>query len=69
LHGCFCFVPPKGVLADVGLPPFRTLEVDGWSLLSTRTLVNNLTRPGPIGPEQSLALRAELAARLPPASP
>jgi hypothetical protein len=67
VHGCLCFVAPEGLLADVGLPLLRTLKINGCRLYYPRKLARRLNRPGPLGAEQAVAIRAELARCLPPA--
>jgi Nuclease-related domain len=65
--GCLCFVAPQGLLAESGLPTFRTLRINGFALYSPRRLARQLKRRGPLGTERALALHAALAMRLPPA--
>jgi hypothetical protein len=67
VHGCLCFVMPAGPLADIGLPLLRTLKINGHRLYRPRRLARRLNRPGPLAHERALAVRAELARRLPPA--
>jgi hypothetical protein len=69
VHGCLCFVAPEGLLADVGLPVIRTLRINGYPLYYPARLARRLNRPGPLSPERARALRNELCARLPPATP
>jgi hypothetical protein len=69
VHGCLCFVAPKGGHAHVRLPLMRTLRVDGIPLYEPRRLTKRLRRPGPISGERARALQAELSLRLPPAHP
>jgi Nuclease-related domain len=67
VHGCLCFVTPEGFLADVGLPVLRTLKINGCQLYYPRRIARRLNRPGALTPERALAVRAELARRLPAA--
>lgn len=67
LHGCLCFVPPEGLLADDGLPLFKTLQMNGYPLLYPRRLIKRLNAPGPLSPEQVREIHSALAARLPAA--
>jgi Nuclease-related domain len=67
VHGCLCFVTPEGLLADVGLPLLRTLKINGCNLYYPRRLARRLNRSGPLTSERALAIRAELAKRLPAA--
>ncbi len=67
VHGCFCFVAPDGLLADSGLPLWRTLRIEGLPLYHPRSLARKLNKRGPMAPDRARALHAELAARLPPA--
>ncbi len=64
--GCLCFVAPEGLLADVGLPVFRTLEVDGYPLYYAAKLAKQLKRPGPLDAARTHELALELGERLPP---
>ncbi|HEX4628894.1 MAG TPA: nuclease-related domain-containing protein [Gemmatimonadales bacterium] len=65
--GCLCFVAPEGLLADVGLPLWRTFEINGHSLYYARRLAKRLNRAGPVSAERAAVLEHELAARFPPA--
>lgn len=67
VHGCLCFVAPEGRFAGVGLPIVRTLKIGGYRLYYARRLARRLNRSGPIGLEQAITLREELARRLRPA--
>jgi hypothetical protein len=67
VHGCLCFVTPAGLLADIGLPLLRTLKINGHPLYYPRRLARRLNRPGPLTQERAIAVRAELARRLPAA--
>jgi Nuclease-related domain len=67
VRGCFCFVPPEGRFADVGLPLLRTLKIRGYPLYYTRRLAKRLSRSGPISPELAGQIHAHLAERLPTA--
>jgi hypothetical protein len=67
VHGCLCFVPPEGVLADSGIPMMRTLTVDGYPLLSPRKLGKRLQSPGPLTPQRIERLVVHLAERFPSA--
>ncbi len=67
VHGCFCFVAPEGLFADVGLPIMRTLRINGFSLYYVRKLAKQLNQTGPVLPEQIARARAALAERLPSA--
>jgi hypothetical protein len=67
VQGCLCFVQPAGVLADIGLPLLRTLQIDGCRLYYPRRLARRLNRSGPLTPQRAIAIRAELARRLPAA--
>jgi Nuclease-related domain len=67
VHGCLCFVMPAGLLADIGLPLLRTLKINGHRLYHPRRLALRLNRPGPLTHERALAIRVELARRLPAA--
>ena len=68
VHGCLCFVPPEGFLADVGLPVFRTLKINGYPLYYAKRLANRLNQVGPITPDRAQTLEAEIDRRLPPAT-
>jgi hypothetical protein len=67
VHGCLCFVNPKGWLADSGLPVLRTLKISGYPLYYPRRLAKRLNESGPLSPEQMRQIRATLSQRLPPA--
>ncbi|HEV7584214.1 MAG TPA: nuclease-related domain-containing protein [Solirubrobacteraceae bacterium] len=67
VHGCLCFVAPEGLLADVGLPLLRTLEIDGCQIYYPRKLARRLNRAGSLSVERALAIRAELSRSLPAA--
>jgi hypothetical protein len=67
VQGCLCFIAPEGLLADVGLPVLRTLKINGCRLYYPRRLARRLNRPGPLTSERALAIRTELAQRLPAA--
>jgi hypothetical protein len=67
VYGCLCFVAPEGLLADVGLPLLRTLEINGCQVYYPRKLARRLNRAGPVRAERALAIRAELARCLPAA--
>lgn len=67
VRGCFCFVAPDGLFADSGLPVLRALKIRGYPLYYPRRLAKQLNRPGPLSSEQTRAIHAALADRLPPA--
>jgi hypothetical protein len=67
IHGCFCFVAPEGLLADVGLPVMRTLKINGYPLYYSRRLAKLLNRPGALTREQAEPICNQLARQLPPA--
>lgn len=67
VHGCLCFVAPRGTLPDGGLPLLRTLSIDGFPLLSPRRLAARLRRGGDVTAGGRDALAAALAQRFPPA--
>jgi hypothetical protein len=67
VHGCFCFVAPEGLLADVGLPVLRTLKVNGYPLYYLRRLAKRLNRSGSLTPQQMASIHTLLAESLPPA--
>jgi hypothetical protein len=67
VHGCFCFIAPAGLLADVGFPLPRTLSIGDFPLLYPRRLARRLTAPGPVAAHQAQLIHAHLARRLPPA--
>jgi hypothetical protein len=67
VHGCLCFVRPAGLLAEIGLPLLRTLKINGHRLYYPRRLARRLNRAGPLTQERAIAVRAELARRLPAA--
>jgi Nuclease-related domain len=67
VHGCLCFVAPEGFMADSGLPVLRTLKINGYPLYYPRRLARRLNRSGPLTPEQTRQIHAELAERLAPA--
>lgn len=67
IHGCLCFVAPRGAIADSGLPLVRTLSIDGFPLLYPRRLAARLRRPGAIAPGERRSIAAALAVRFPPA--
>jgi len=64
VSGCLCFVAPDGLMAEVGLPLIRTLELNGYPLYYQRRLVKRLNRPGPIGPDQARAIHSRLTGQL-----
>jgi hypothetical protein len=67
VHGCLCFVAPRGILAASGLPLARTLTIRGYPLLDPRRLAKRLKSHGRVGPDQAAVLCAELSQRFPPA--
>jgi Nuclease-related domain len=67
VHGCFCFVAPDGLLADVGLPTLRTLKISGYSLYYLRRLAKRLNCSGPLTPQAIAEIHTGLAELLPPA--
>jgi len=67
VHGCLCFVAPRGLLADSGIPPVRTLTINGYDLLYPRRLAKRLNRAGPLTTAQAHGLHANLARSFPPA--
>ncbi len=69
VHGCLCFLAPKGWLAEAELPAFRTLRVNDVPIYSTRRLVRRLREPGPVSAARARELRRRLGLRFPPASP
>ncbi len=69
VHGCLCFLAPRGWLTEAELPMFRSLQVNDVPLYSTRRLVTRLCRAGPVTPARARELRHALALKLPAASP
>jgi hypothetical protein len=69
VHGCLCFVPPQGWLAEAELPIFRKLKVNDVPLYSPRRLVKRLCEPGPLTPARARELRLRLGLEFPPAGP
>lgn len=69
VHGCLCFVAPRGWLTEAELPMFRSLQVNDVPLYSTRRLVTRLCQAGPMSPARARELRRALALKLPAASP
>lgn len=69
VHGCLCFLAPKGWLAGAELPAFRTLRVNDVPIYSTRRLVRRLCEPGPVSAARARELQRGLGLRFPPASP
>ncbi len=67
VQGCFCFVPPEGLLADVGLPVMRTLKINGIPLYYSRRLAKQLNQRGPLTRGEAELIRDELAQKLPSA--
>jgi hypothetical protein len=67
VHGCLCFVMPAGALVEIGLPLLRTLKINGHRLYYPSQLARRLKRPGPLTQDRAIAIRAELASRLPAA--
>ena len=67
VHGCFCFVNPDGQAGGSGIPTFRTLKVDGFSLYYPRRLAKRLSQPGEIDDEQTQLLVDLLVQRFSPA--
>jgi hypothetical protein len=67
IHGCFCFVAPEGLLADVGLPVMRTLKINGCPLYYSRRLAKQLNQPGALTREEAEPICDQLARQLPPA--
>jgi len=67
VHGCLCFVPPEGLLADSGLPVLRTLKINGYPLYYPRRLAKRLNSDGPLTDDRARSLCADVAQRLPPA--
>jgi hypothetical protein len=68
VHGCLCFMNPKGLLVESGLPTLRTLEINGYPLYHPRALARRLSDRGPLAAETARRLQAELARRFPPAA-
>ena len=64
VNGCFCFVPPEGLLADSGLPVIRTLKINGYPLYYPRRLARRLRRPGSLTRAQASQIHSELARQL-----
>jgi hypothetical protein len=69
VHGCLCFVAPRGWLTEADVPMSRALQVNDVPLYSTRRLVTRLCQAGPLSRAQGDELRRALALRFPPASP
>lgn len=67
VHGCFCFLSPKGQAGGSGLPLLRTLSIDGFPLYTPRMLSKRLNQPGPLDIEQ-VAVLAEALVELFPAA-
>lgn len=67
VHGCFCFLNPKGQSGGSTLPLLRTLSIQGYPLLYPRKLAKRLNEPGELGLEQMRHLAELLAQRLPTA--
>lgn len=65
VHGCLCFVTPRGPLADSGVPVLRTLTINGYPLLYPRKLARRLNRRGPLDHERARVIAAALAESLP----
>jgi hypothetical protein len=66
IHGCFCFVAPEGLLAEVGLPVMRTLKINGCLLYYSRRLAKQLNQPGALTREEAEPIYDQLARQLPP---
>jgi hypothetical protein len=64
VHGCFCFLPPEGLLADSGLPIVRTLRINEYPLYYPRRLAKRLNCAGPLAHELAVTIHAELARSL-----
>jgi hypothetical protein len=64
VHGCFCFVAPEGLLADVGLPVMRTLKINGLPLYYVRRLAKQLNLPGPLTRGEAELICDQLARQL-----
>ena len=64
VHGCLCFLPPEGFMADSGLPVIRTLRVKGFPLYYPRRLAKRLGENGPLSRDQVRAIYDELAKKL-----
>jgi hypothetical protein len=67
VHGCFCFLDPKGLLAESGLPAFKRLRISDFALHSPRRLAKRLNQPGTLSPDQMDTLHVHLARAFPPA--
>ncbi len=67
VHGCLCFVAPEGLLTDVGLPTFRTLEIKGYALYYAKRLAKQLNRSGPLSAAETEKIATRLAELLPSA--
>lgn len=67
VHGCFCFVNPKGQSGGTALPLFRTLRIQGYPLLLPRKLAKLLKQPGELGTEELHRIAAALAEQFPSA--
>jgi Nuclease-related domain len=67
VQGCFCFVAPEGLFADVGLPVMRTLKINGLPLYSVRRLSKRLNTPGAFTRQEINRICEALTRQLPPA--
>ena len=57
VHGCFCFVNPKGQSGGSAIPLLRTLSIDGIPLYYPRRLAKRLNRAGASAPTRRLRWR------------
>lgn len=67
VHGCFCFVNPKGQSGGSAIPLLRTLSIDGLPLYYPRRLAKRLNRAGDLGADEAFALAKTLGGMFPPA--
>jgi hypothetical protein len=67
VHGCFCFINPKGQAGGSGIPLLRTLTIKGFPLYHPRKLAKRLNQPGDLIGDQAQVVAETLAQQFPPA--
>jgi hypothetical protein len=65
VHACFCFLNPARQAGGSGLPPFRTLNVNGFPLFYPRKLSKRLNAPGALTPRSRQEVAEMLAQAFP----
>jgi hypothetical protein len=67
VHGCFCFINPKGQAGGSGIPLLRTLNINGFSLYYPRKLAKRLNGPGELTQDRIEVVSESLARLFPSA--